>query len=185
MLKKCAAWDWTTVTLISASLSFWIRWHWQDRNSLRCKKRWKSLGARSRLQGGWWLGTSQLNSCMKCVDCQAVCGLRCGTADEFQSPHSSTFLSLHLRHNSFSNPSVALPTSQLILLLIFCFFYVTGSSLTSPGEPPMPLNSLSPSVTLIACGWYSTQGRSRARTNAWQVIRHWWSFWTPMVQVIG
>ena len=29
--------------------------------------------------------------------------------------HSPTFSSLHLRHSSFSNPSVALPTSQLIL----------------------------------------------------------------------
>ena len=58
---------------------------------------------------------------------------------------------LHLRHSSFSNPSVALPTSQLILqpsvasptsqLILqpfFRFSYVTGVSLTSPGEPPMP-----------------------------------------------
>ena len=64
--------------------------------------------------------------------------------------HSPTFPSLHLCHNSFSNPSVALPTSQLIpqpfrcftyvnLILkpFFRFSYVTGSSLTSPGEPPM------------------------------------------------
>ena len=29
--------------------------------------------------------------------------------------HSPAFLSLHLRHNSFSNPSVTLPTSQLVL----------------------------------------------------------------------
>ena len=62
---------------------------------------------------------------------------------------SPTFPSLPLRHSSFSNPSVALPTSnsisnpfvgsstsQLILQLFFRFFYVTGSSLTSPGEPP-------------------------------------------------
>ena len=57
--------------------------------------------------------------------------------------------SLHLRHSSFSNTSVALPTSQLILQSIRCFTYVTGhsptllslsyvtgSSLTSPGKPP-------------------------------------------------
>ena len=63
--------------------------------------------------------------------------------------HSPTFPSLHLRHNSFSNPSVALPTSQLILHpfrcftyvtthspILFRFSYVTGSSLTSPGVPP-------------------------------------------------
>ena len=64
--------------------------------------------------------------------------------------HSPTFPSLHLRHNSFSNLSVALPTSQLILKPFRCFTYVkahfptllslplhTGSSLMSPGEPPM------------------------------------------------
>ena len=53
--------------------------------------------------------------------------------------HSSTFPSLHLRHNSFSNPSTALPTSQLILQPFHCFTYVIGTSPTSPSEPPMPL----------------------------------------------
>ena len=33
--------------------------------------------------------------------------------------------------------SVASPTSQLILQPFFCFSYVTGFSLMSPGEPPM------------------------------------------------
>ena len=46
-------------------------------------------------------------------------------------------LLLYLCHSSFSNPSVASPTSQLILRPFFCFSYVTGFSLTSPGEPPM------------------------------------------------
>ena len=63
------------------------------------------------------------------------------------SAHSPNFPSLYLCHNSFSNPSVALPTSQLILkpfrcftyvkyILqpLFCFSYVTSSSLNSPGE---------------------------------------------------
>ena len=40
-----------------------------------------------------------------------------------------TFPSLRLRHNSFSNPSVALPTSQLILQPFRCFTYVTVHSL--------------------------------------------------------
>ena len=44
--------------------------------------------------------------------------------------HSPTFLSLHLRHNSFSNPSVSLPTSQLILQPFRCFTYVTVHSPT-------------------------------------------------------
>ena len=46
------------------------------------------------------------------------------------SAHSPTFSSLHLRHNSFSNPSVALPTSQLILQPFRCFTYVTVHSPT-------------------------------------------------------
>ena len=37
---------------------------------------------------------------------------------------------------SFSNLSVTSPTSQLILQPFFRFSYVTGSSRTSPGEPP-------------------------------------------------
>ena len=44
--------------------------------------------------------------------------------------HSPTFLSLHLHHNSFSNPSVAFPTSQLILQPFRRFTYVTVHSPT-------------------------------------------------------
>ena len=54
-------------------------------------------------------------------------------------PHSSTLTSLHLCHSSFSNPSAILPMSQLILQPFRCFTYVIGTSLTSPGGPPMPL----------------------------------------------
>ena len=53
--------------------------------------------------------------------------------------HSPTLPSLYLRHSSFSNPSVASPTSQLILQPFFRFSYVTGEqssfskiSVTSP-----------------------------------------------------
>ena len=42
--------------------------------------------------------------------------------------HSPNFPSLHLRHNTFSNPSVVLPTSQLILEPFRCFTYVTVHS---------------------------------------------------------
>ena len=55
----------------------------------------------------------------------------------YVTAHSPILPSLYLRHSSFSNPSVASPTSHLILKPFFRFFYVTGSSLTSPGEPPM------------------------------------------------
>ena len=51
--------------------------------------------------------------------------------------HSPTLPSLYLHHSSFSNPSIASPTSQFILQPFFHFSYVTSSSLNSPGEPPM------------------------------------------------
>ena len=63
----------------------------------------------------------------------------CISSISMSSAHSPTFSSLHPRHNSFYNPSVALPTSQFILQPFFCFSYVTSSSLNSPGEPPVPL----------------------------------------------
>ena len=44
--------------------------------------------------------------------------------------HSSTLPLLHLRHSSFSNPSIALPTSQLILQPFRCFNYVKAHSPT-------------------------------------------------------
>ena len=47
---------------------------------------------------------------------------------------------LYLCHSSFSNPSVASPSSQFILQLFFRFSYVTSSSLNSPGEPPMTIS---------------------------------------------
>ena len=48
------------------------------------------------------------------------------------SAHSPNFPSLHLRHSSFSNPSVALPRSQLILQPFRRFIYVTAHSPTLP-----------------------------------------------------
>ena len=54
--------------------------------------------------------------------------------------HSPTLLLFHLRHSSFSNPSVASSTSQLILQPFLRFSYITGSSLMSPGEPPMVIS---------------------------------------------
>ena len=46
------------------------------------------------------------------------------------SAHSPTFLSLHLQHSSFSNSSITLPTSQLILQPFHCFTYITAHSPT-------------------------------------------------------
>ena len=53
-----------------------------------------------------------------------------GLENEQSSFHSPAFSSLHLCHSSFSNPSVALPTSQLILQHFRCFTYVTAHSRT-------------------------------------------------------
>ena len=57
-------------------------------------------------------------------------------AESYVTAHSPTLPSLYLSHSSFSNTSVASPTSQFILQPFFRF-YVTSSSLNSPGEPPM------------------------------------------------
>ena len=77
----------------------------------------------------------------------------------YVTSHPPTLPSFYLCHNSFSNHSVASPTSQLILQSFFRFFYVSGSSLTSLGEPPMqntgiaavaplnkPLTSIQPDI---------------------------------------
>ena len=55
------------------------------------------------------------------------------TSSSLNSPpsaHSPTFPSLHLRHSSFFNPFIALPSSQLILQLFRCSTYVTLHSPT-------------------------------------------------------
>ena len=55
----------------------------------------------------------------------------------YVTAHFPTLPTLCLSHSSFSNPSVASPTTQLILQNFFRFSYARGSSLMSPGEPPM------------------------------------------------
>ena len=65
------------------------------------------------------------------------------------SPTSQLILpSLYLRHSSFSNPSIASSTSQFILQPFFIFFYVTYTSLNSPGEPPIHLLIIHCSILL-------------------------------------
>ena len=60
----------------------------------------------------------------------------------YVTTHSPTLPSLFLRHSSFSNPSVASPTSQFILRPFFRFSYVTSSSVNSPNEPPIGTGTL-------------------------------------------
>ena len=62
--------------------------------------------------------------------------------------HSPNFPSLHLRHNSFSNPSVALPISQLILQPFRHFTYVTTNSPTLPSLYLRHNSFSNPSVAL-------------------------------------
>ena len=72
--------------------------------------------------------TSQL--ILKPFRCFTYVTDHCPTLLSLLSAHSPTFPSLHLRHYSFSNTSVALPTSQLILQRFRCFTYVTVHSPT-------------------------------------------------------
>ena len=50
----------------------------------------------------------------------------------YGTAHYPSLPSLYLRHNSFSNPSVASPTSQLILQPFRCLTYVTSHSTSLP-----------------------------------------------------
>ena len=50
---------------------------------------------------------------------------------------------------SFSNLSVTSPTSQLLLQPFFRLSYVTGSSLTSPGEPRMETRIVMMKIKLV------------------------------------
>ena len=66
----------------------------------------------------------------------------------YVTAHSPTLPSLYLRHNSFANPPVASPTSQLILQAFRHFTYVTAHS---PSFPSLHLRHSSfsnPSVAL-------------------------------------
>ena len=61
--------------------------------------------------------------------------MNCDVGEPFRhftyiTTHSPTLPTLYLRHSSFSNPSVALPTSLLILQPFSCFTYVTTHSPT-------------------------------------------------------
>ena len=66
---------------------------------------------------------------MSCDVCEATERVGGGSA------HSPTLPSVHLRHSSFSslsNPSVASPTSQLIIQPFYCFIYITAHYPTLP-----------------------------------------------------
>ena len=103
----------------------------------------------------FWYFTYNIH-CFCCYGIESADSQKCIVISHRKSTADSpTFPSLHLRHTSFSNPSVAFLTSQLILQPFCCFTYVTAQFLTllslllshrlftrghaSPGEPPMYL----------------------------------------------
>ena len=82
----------------------------------------------------------------------------------YVTAHSPTLPALYLRQNSISNPSAASPTSQLILQPFFRLSYVTGFSLTSPGEQP----TLYVGLYETAC---AAQQSSQAHCQTYQLWR--------------
>ena len=68
-------------------------------------------------------------------------------------------------HSSFSNPSIASPTSQFILQPFFCFSYITSSN--SSGEPPMTKAVLISTVRSYGWSfWQILNCQKRPRNNA-------------------
>ena len=68
-----------------------------------------------------------------CYDCNyELCSFSKLCHFTYVTAHSESrsFPSLHLCHSSFSNPPLALPTSQLILQPFCCFTYITAHSPT-------------------------------------------------------
>ena len=74
--------------------------------------------------------------------------------------HSPSFPSFHLRQNLFSNPSQALPKSQLILQRFRCFTYVTIHS-------PALLSLLLPHSTFTYVAWRAAHGKESHRCCHW------------------
>ena len=81
----------------------------------------------------------------------------------YSSAHSPTFPSFHLRHSSFSNPSVALPTSQLIFQPFRSFTYVIAHSPTL--LPLLLRHRLFTYFTWRAAHAYRAEAR-----NSWSVV---------------
>ena len=79
--------------------------------------------------------------------------------------HSPSFQSLHLRHSSFSNPSIAFSTSQLIHQPLRCFTLVTAHSLTLSSP-------FSTSQLVLQPFRHFTYVTAHSPTLVWLVPRH-------------
>ena len=104
-----------------------VKWRSQYGRLARwIKRRASNVGeAKERLENELWRKWSNRR-----VGEWAVTYVKRRKGWRMSSAHSPTFPSLHVRHNSLSNPSVALPMSQLILQPFCCFTYVTVHSPT-------------------------------------------------------
>ena len=88
-------------------------------------------------------------------------------------------LLLHLRYNLFSNPSVALPMSQLICQSFHCFTYATDHSatlllllLTSPGNDDACTSGISRVLTVASLQRLKEEAHpAPAECAVWSVIK--------------
>ena len=92
-----------------------------------------------------WVSYNTYENCQHCICCViirqvGILSVTSPTSELILQPfrrftnvrtHSLTLPSLHLRHNSFSNPSVALRTSQLILQTL-PLLYLHQNSFSNP-----------------------------------------------------
>ena len=85
--------------------------------------------------------------------------------------YSPTLPLFYLHHSSFSNPSVALPTSQLILQAFRCFAYVTAHS-------PTLLSLLLRHGLFTYVTWRAAHGNWLLKCY-WKVENWWVEFVTP------
>ena len=93
--------------------------------------------------------------------------------------HSPTFPSLHLRHNSFSNPSVALPTSQHILQTFRCFTYhssFSNHSLASPTSQALQSRAHSPTLPSLYLRHSSFSNLSVASSTSQLILQPFFRF---------
>ena len=101
------------------------RWHkWRACDIGEAKEEFENELWHMKQRKGWTIS---------CDIGKAMEGWRmsCDVGEVMESrAHSPNFPSLHLHHSLFSNRSITLPMSQLILQLFRCFTYVTAHSPT-------------------------------------------------------
>ena len=92
-------------TLLLWSAALFCSFHWR----LTRWRKWRACDAGEAKEG--WRMSCDVGEATESME----------NEQSYVTAHSPTVLSLYLHHSSFSNPSVALTTSQLILQPFFCF----------------------------------------------------------------